>query len=76
MTAKEIIQHSQDSINGVPCKYCGKQHHVDIVNNGTELRPVVSCSFSDDTCDSFKHAVYSYVSHMLHDKGGYPITSL
>lgn len=54
----EKIKLIQDTVNSKPCGYCGKTHKVELKFTGTADSPVVSYSFSDDTCKEFKVAVH------------------
>lgn len=61
----EKIKLIQDTVNSKPCGYCGKTHKVELKFTGMADNPVVSYSFSDDTCKEFKVAVHEFVRHML-----------
>lgn len=61
----EKIKIIQDTVNSKPCGYCEKMHKVELKVTGMPDSPVVSYSFSDDTCEEFKAAVHEFVRHML-----------
>ena len=72
---KVNIKTIQEAINSKPCPHCGKKHEVTLTDRGTDVRPLLTCSFSEDTCEDFENATKAFVAKKYAD-AGYPVTML